>query len=207
MKWGLKVDIVRGPEKLRATRVANWWETYDELHCGWFFLCSTRENTTYLRGDVVCFYSGALPRPNEPTWGGGTTIALHTDPFHQCRSTLSDPLFGVPLTAESFHFRQLAMTPWKFSNFFFCDKESVFVSEERGGKKSKSPYKIDPVCCCGTTESPMARRNERVGDHKKNSSRIRVSRFLRTIEGIVVDFSSFFFPFFLLFFFLKLIGN
>lgn len=80
--------------------VGNRWETYDELHCGWFFLCSTRENTTYLRGDVVCFYSGALPRPKEPGWGGGTTVALHTDPFHQYRSTLSDPLFGVPLTVR-----------------------------------------------------------------------------------------------------------
>lgn len=125
--------------------VGNWWETYDELHCGWFFLCSTRENTTYLRSDVVCFYSGALPRPNEATWGGGKTIALHTDPFHQCRSTLSDPLFGVPLIAESFHFRQLAMTPWKFSNFFFYNKESAGF-EGRGGGESKSPYKIDPVC-------------------------------------------------------------
>lgn len=167
MKWGgLKVDIVRGPEKLRATRVANWWETYDELHCGWFFLCSTRENTTYLRGDVVCFYSGALPRPNEPTWGGGTTIALHTDPFHQCRSTLSDPLFGVPLTAESFHFRQLAMTPWKFSNFFFCDKESIFVSEERGGKNRNLRIKL-------TQFAAVERRNRRWRGETRESEIIR----------------------------------
>lgn len=160
------------------------------------FSCAVHGKTLRIWGATwFAFIAVPCPGPTSQHEAGVQRLRCIRTPF-----TNADRPFRTPYSV--FRWPQNRFTSvnsrWHPENFPTSSSviRKVFLSRRRGGgKKSKSPYKIDPVCCRGTTESPMARRNERVGDHKKNSSRIRVSRFLRTIEGIVVDFSSFFFSF------------
>lgn len=95
--------------------------------CDEFFLCATRENTTCSRGDAVCFYSGALPRPRGPRdEAGAPTIALllMRTPFTNS-ATLSDPLLGAWCQSitivRSFRYQDI-----------FKDANGSWTIEERG---------------------------------------------------------------------------